>query len=433
MLNGAFIVVIASLYLGGLFLLAYISDRRAKRGARGLINSPVVYTLSLAVYCTSWTFYGAVGTAARSGLEFLTIYLGPTLVLMAWPFALRKLVRISNAQRITSIADFISARYGKSSSISVLVTLIALIGITPYIALQLKAVAASFDALGGGSGWNPSSGTEWTLIGDTGFWVAVCMATFVILFGTRNLGADEHHPGIVAAIAFESFVKLFSLGAIALFATFGLHDGFADLFAKAAQNADASKLFSFAEGFEARWVATTFLSAAAILCLPRQFQVAVVENGNERHLVTASWLFPLYLMLVSLAVIPIAISGLAAEVGVLLPGLVVARELVLPVLGLDVEHLKAIFLRQTVAIRDGFEEVVAGVDEGNFLPRFDAVNDVQKISRGGGERRGHQHLVGIELRVEQPQACLEIEGRVAHVEVGDLGVAVARAGGFSGR
>lgn len=310
MLNGAFIVVIASLYLGGLFLLAYISDRRAKRGARGLINSPVVYTLSLAVYCTSWTFYGAVGTAARSGLEFLTIYLGPTLVLMAWPFALRKLVRISNAQRITSIADFISARYGKSSSISVLVTLIALIGITPYIALQLKAVAASFDALGSGSGWHPNSGSEWTLIGDTGFWVAVCMATFVILFGTRNLGADEHHPGIVAAIAFESFVKLFSLGAIALFATFGLHDGFADLFAKAAQNADASKLFSFAEGFEARWVATTFLSAAAILCLPRQFQVAVVENGNERHLVTASWLFPLYLMLVSLAVIPIAISGL---------------------------------------------------------------------------------------------------------------------------
>ncbi|MEQ9200580.1 MAG: histidine kinase, partial [Rhodospirillales bacterium] len=195
-------------------------------------------------------------------------------------------------------------------SISVLVTLIALIGITPYIALQLKAVAASFDALGSGSGWLPNSGAEWTLIGDTGFWVAVCMATFVILFGTRNLGADEHHPGIVAAIAFESFVKLFSLGAIALFATFGLHDGFADLFAKAAQNADAAKLFSFAEGFEARWVATTFLSAAAILCLPRQFQVAVVENANERHLVTASWLFPLYLMLVSLAVIPIAISGL---------------------------------------------------------------------------------------------------------------------------
>ena len=310
MMNSAFIVVIASLYLGGLFLLAFISDRLAKRGQRSFINSPVVYTLSLAVYCTSWTFYGAVGTAARSGLEFLTIYLGPTLVLMAWPFILRKLVRISNAHRITSIADFISARYGKSSSISVLVTVIALIGVTPYIALQLKAVAASFDALGGASEWRTGVGAEWTLFGDTGFWVAVCMATFVILFGTRNLGADEHHPGIVAAIAFESLVKLLSLAAIALFAVYGLHDGFADMFAKAAANANTAPLFGFAEGYEARWVATTFLSAAAMLCLPRQFQVAVVENADERHLVTASWMFPLYLLLVSLAVVPIAISGL---------------------------------------------------------------------------------------------------------------------------
>ncbi|MDP6833483.1 MAG: sodium:solute symporter, partial [Alphaproteobacteria bacterium] len=148
MLSWGLVVSVASLYLLGLFVLAFVSDRRAKSGLGKLINSPLVYTLSLAVYCTSWTFYGAVGSAVRNGLEFLTIYTGPTLVLIGWTLLLRKLVRISKQQRITSIADFISARYGKSAAISALVTVIALIGVTPYIALQLKAVAASFDALG---------------------------------------------------------------------------------------------------------------------------------------------------------------------------------------------------------------------------------------------------------------------------------------------
>ncbi len=315
MLSTGLIITVASLYLGGLFLLAFITDRRARRGAANFINSPVVYTLSLAVYCTSWTFYGAVGSAARNGLEFLTIYLGPTIVLMGWPVVLRKLVRISNAQRITSIADFISARYGKSSSISVLVTIIALIGVTPYIALQLKAVAASFNALSMTPGMNAAVTTNWSLFADTGFWVAVSMVIFVILFGTRNLGADEHHPGVVAAIAFESIVKLFSLAAIALLVLYGLNDGLKDLFARAAQNPDVQRLYTFENGFEARWIVTTFLSAAAIICLPRQFQVAVVENSNERHLITASWLFPLYLMLISLFVIPIALGGMT-----ILPG-----------------------------------------------------------------------------------------------------------------
>lgn len=310
MLESGFVVTVASLYLGGLFLLAFISDRRAERGAAQFVSSPIVYTLSLAVYCTSWTFYGAVGSAARSGLEYLTIYLGPTLVLMGWWFLLRKLVRIAKAQKITSIADFISARYGKSTSLSALVTVIALIGITPYIALQLKAVAASFDALGTPQSWDPYLPGARGIFEDTGFWVAVCMATFVILFGTRNLGADERHPGVVAAIAFESIVKLLSLGAIAFFAIYGMNDGIEDLFGKARWHEGVREIFSFSDGFESRWVATMFLSGAAILCLPRQFQVAVVENSDERHLATASWLFPLYLFLVSLFVVPIAISGL---------------------------------------------------------------------------------------------------------------------------
>ncbi len=311
MLSSGYVIAIASLYLGGLFLLAFVSDRRAKRGAARFVESPVVYTLSLAVYCTSWTFYGAVGSAARNGLEFLTIYLGPTVVLMGWWFLLRKLVRISKAQRITSIADFISARYGKSALLSALVTVIAMIGVTPYIALQLKAVAASFDALGAPTDVAPAL-AERGLLADTGLWVAVCMAAFVIIFGTRNLGADERHPGVVAAIAFESIVKLLSLGAIALFAAYGLNDGIRDLFAQAAEHPEVLRLYSFNEGFEARWVATLFLSGAAIICLPRQFQVAVVENADERHLATASWLFPLYLLLISLFVVPIAIGGITS-------------------------------------------------------------------------------------------------------------------------
>ena len=309
MLTSGFVVLVAGLYLGGLFLLAFLTDRRARRGAARFVGSPVVYTLSLAVYCTSWTFFGAVGSAARSGLEYLTIYLGPTIVLMGWWLLLRKLVRISKAQRITSIADFISARYGKSASISALVTIMAVIGITPYIALQLKAVAAGFDALGTPFDV-PVLSPERGLFADTGFWVAVCMAAFVVMFGTRNLGADERHPGIVAAIAFESIVKLLSLGAIAVFCVYGLGDGVQDMFARAAENPRIAPLFGFAKGFEGRWITTLFLAGAAIVCLPRQFQVAVVENADERHLATASWLFPLYLLLISVFVIPIAISGL---------------------------------------------------------------------------------------------------------------------------
>jgi Na+/proline symporter/nitrogen-specific signal transduction histidine kinase len=312
-LGSGLIFVAAGLYLGFLFLLAFLTDRRADRGEQlGFLSSPVIYTLSLAVYCTSWTFYGAVGSAARNGLEFLTIYIGPTLVLMGWWFVLRKLVTIAHQQKITSIADFISARYGKSALLSAMVTLMAVIAIAPYIALQLKAVAGSFDAFSTTESWRPVSLTQDSLLSDTGFWVALCMAVFVILFGTRNLGANERHPGVVVAIAVESTVKLFSLGAIAFFVTFGLYDGVEDLYATAEWNAGVQRLLSFQDGFELRWVALTFLSAAAMICLPRQFHVAVVENADERRLATASWLFPLYVGLISVFVIPIAISGMTA-------------------------------------------------------------------------------------------------------------------------
>jgi len=307
-------LAIGGFYLLALFLIAFVVDRRAAAGRAGFVNSPLVYTLSLSVYCTSWTFYGAVGSASRQGLEYLTIYLGPTLVFMAWWLLPRRILKIVKHQQITSIADFISARFGKSTPISVLVTVICVFVVTPYLALQLKAVAASVDALrhqpGVAVGAEDLGGTLFT---DTGFWVAVVMAAFVILFGTRNLSADERHPGLVAAIAFESIVKLITLLAIGIFVVFGLNDGVGDLFREAAWNRATEKLYTFEEGFEARWIAITFLSAAAIICLPRQFQVAFVENQNERHLATAAWLFPLYLLLISLFIVPIALAGLNTQ------------------------------------------------------------------------------------------------------------------------
>ncbi len=314
MVDTGLVVLVAGLYLGGLFVLAFISDRKADQGGARFVSSPLVYTLSLAVYCTSWTFYGAVGSAARSGLEFLTIYSGPTMVFIGWWFLLRKLARVCKTQRITSIADFISARFGKSALLSALVTLIAVVSTTPYIALQLKAVATSFDALTTGGTILPDSppGSR-PLLADTAFWAAILMVTFVILFGTRNLGADERHPGVVAAIAFESLVKLLALVTIGLFALFYVHDGPASLFNAATWNPAVERLMGLPDGITGRWVAMTVLAAAAVVCLPRQFQVAIVENADERHLAAASWAFPLYLLVICLFVVPIAIGGLITQ------------------------------------------------------------------------------------------------------------------------
>ncbi|MEL7089792.1 MAG: sodium:solute symporter, partial [Planctomycetota bacterium] len=199
------VLIVACLaYVVFLFLVAYIAERRAKAGREGWVRSSLVYTLSLSVYCTAWTFYGAVGNAARSGLEFMTIYLGPTLVLLGWWLLLRKMVRIGKTFRITSIADLIAARYGKSNGLGALVTLLAVVGTTPYIALQLQSVTLSFGVF---------SMPDTTAVGPagstaTGLWVAVGLAVFTILFGTRNFDTDERHHGVVMAIAVEAVVKL---------------------------------------------------------------------------------------------------------------------------------------------------------------------------------------------------------------------------------
>tara|TARA_R110000868_G_scaffold55460_9_gene172552 strand:- start:1764 stop:4505 length:2742 start_codon:yes stop_codon:yes gene_type:complete len=301
------VISVSFLYVVLLFALAFWSDQRARGDRPGLLASPVVYTLSIAVYCTSWTFYGAVGSASRGGLEFLPIYLGPTLVFVGWWAVLRKLARISKVHRITSIADFISSRYGKSGRLAVVVTLVAVIGTTPYIALQLKAVATTYVAVTGATAGAASG----SIFADTALWVAMCMALFAIVFGTRKVGADEHHPGIVAAIAFESLVKLIAVMSVGLLVVLVLGPGPDGVFSPGKERAaELSYLWTFREGSGTRWLTVLFLSASAIICLPRQFQVAIVEIENERHLATAAWLFPLYLFLISLFVIPIALAGM---------------------------------------------------------------------------------------------------------------------------
>jgi len=305
MLPADLIVFTAIGYVGLLFLIAFLGDRRARKGRSGFLQSPFVYTLAISVYCTSWTFYGSVGSAARSGLEYLAIYMGPTIVFIGWWFLLRRLVRISHEQRITSVADLLSARFGKSSRLAVLVTVIAVIGIAPYIALQLKAVTSSIQAIAGASGGGAVSTIEevWLAFG-----IAAGMAVFTILFGTRNVDAKEQHHGVVAAIAFEAIVKLAALVAIGLF-VIGVGGGLEQIFAKA--EAAGVDIYT-TDDFGSRWVALNVLSAAAVLCLPRQFQITVVENSNESHLRTAGWAFPLYLMLMSLFTLPIALYGLVA-------------------------------------------------------------------------------------------------------------------------
>lgn len=293
-------------YLLLLFAVAYWADRRAREG-RSVIGNAWVYTLSMGVYCTAWTYFGSVGRAASSGLWFLPIYLGPTLALLLAGAVLRKMIRIARRYRITSIADFIASRYGKSRSLAALVTLIALVGILPYVALQLKAIASGLAVLTGSSG---HAAAWWQ---DSTLYIALALAGFTVAFGTRHLDTSERHEGMVAAVAVESVVKLLAFLAIGVFVCWGLFDGPADIFARAAADPQLSPLAGlggetkFAGG---QWAALTLLAMLSVIFLPRQFQVMVVENVDERHVRRATWAFPAYLLLINLFVLPIALGGL---------------------------------------------------------------------------------------------------------------------------
>ncbi len=293
-------------YLILLFLIAYYGDRLTKKG-QSIANNPYIYALSMAVYCTAWTFYGSVGRAAQTGIGFLPIYLGPTLFAPLSVFVLRKIILISKSLRITSIADFLASRYGKSPAIGVLVTIIALFAIIPYIALQLKAIALSFQILvsqDGISGKTDAYGSA--------FYATVILTVFTILFGTRNIDPNERHEGLVSAIAFESIVKLLAFLLVGVFVTYFIYDGFGDIIEKGMANPLTNKILSpeLSSLNPMSWFWLTLVSFFAIICLPRQFHVSIVENTNPRFVNKAMWVFPLYLLIINIFVLPIALAGL---------------------------------------------------------------------------------------------------------------------------
>ncbi|MBS0510449.1 MAG: histidine kinase [Proteobacteria bacterium] len=299
-------------YLLVLFAVAYHGDRRADEG-RSVIDNPWTYALSLGVYCTAWTYFGSVGRAASSGIGFLPVYLGPTLgFALAWLVVL-KMIRIARSYRITSIADFIASRYGKSHVLGGLVTVIAVVGTVPYIALQLKAVASGYTLLVGDHdpAFHPTGRPGWW--SDGTLYIALTLAAFTILFGTRHLDTTERHEGMVAAIAFESVVKLLAFLAVGIYVTYIVYDGVGDLYTRAASYPEVAGLLGM-EGMQrlgyGGWFAHVLLAMLSVIFLPRQFQIAVVENVNEAHLRRATWAFPAYLLAINLFVIPIALGGL---------------------------------------------------------------------------------------------------------------------------
>src|SRR5580692_717475 len=304
MLQGWVVVVIALAYIGLLFLVASYGDRMCV--ARGASSRLLIYPLSLAIYCTSWTFFGSVGLASRAGFDFLTIYIGPMLMVgLAYPLLIRT-VRLAKGQNITSIADFIAARYGKSQAVAATVALIAIIGMIPYIALQLKAVSFSVSTILAEAS---AGGTAQPLLGDVALFVALAMATFAVLFGTRHIDATEHQDGLMLAIATESIIKLLAFLTVGVFVTFVMFHGPFALFARALQQPHIAAVLTTAPQF-AGFCAMTALSLFAILLLPRQFHVSVVENHSEAEIRRAAWLFPVYLVLINLFVLPIATAGL---------------------------------------------------------------------------------------------------------------------------
>lgn len=320
MLSIELVAGISLLYMALLFMVAYCADKKQEKG-QSIISNPFIYSLSIAVYATSWTFYGSVGRAATSGLDFLLIYLGPSLSAFSWWFLLRKVIRISKENNITSIADFISSRYGKSQWLGAIITIIAMLGIMPYIALQLKAVSTTFAIITGDRGIHLLMKEGVTLAPPhPGFIAALCLIAFSIVFGARRLVSSERHEGLVAAIALESIVKLATFLTIGVFVTYHLFSGFTDIFSRLAAKAPVlyeqlTTLGAPGKVSYISWFSTLFLSTGAIMLLPRQFHILVIENSNEEHIKDAMWRFPAYMFLINLFVVPIAFGGILLSGG----------------------------------------------------------------------------------------------------------------------
>lgn len=303
------ILFLSFIYLALLFVIAYLSENRASLNKKSLTNNPYFYSLSLAVYCTAWTYYGSVGAASKSGIEFIAIYIGPTIFAPLWWLVLRKIIRISKVQRISNIADFISARYGKNTSIGGLVTFFCAIGIIPYISLQIKAIAITAGMMVSDLTFNFQE-IKTPILNDIAFYITIILAVFVILFGTSQVESSEKHEGLVTAVVFESIVKLIAFLAVGVFIVYFVFDGFTDLFSQALAFEGIREIFEPHNFNYPKWMVMIFLSMGAIILLPRQFQMAVIENTQEEHIKKAMWLFPLYLLLINVFVLPIALGGM---------------------------------------------------------------------------------------------------------------------------
>lgn len=285
------LLLVFGLYMGFLFRVALWAERKQS------VNSPFVYTLSLTIFYTSWTYYGSIGRAATDGMSFLSFYLGITAAVALFWLVLRRLVRLKNEFRLTSIADFLSARYDKSRAVAALVTLTALVGLIPYLGLQLKAIFFTFSLLTTPHGSSPL--LELVILG--------ILIAFIVILGVRRLDPTERHPGVVAAVAVESIVKLVAFLGVGIFVTFFMYGGFGELFQRVSQS---SILPLKGPHYYTRWASNFILAFFATFLLPRQFHMGVVENSDEKHLKTAMWLFPLYSFLITLFAFPIATGGL---------------------------------------------------------------------------------------------------------------------------
>ncbi|BCY29121.1 ATP-binding protein [Flavobacterium okayamense] len=299
-MNSIGVIFILLVYLSILFFIAHWAE---KKDNLKWTNNSYIYSLSLAVYCTAWTYYGSIGVAATSGLNYLSIYIGPIIIIPAWIIILRKIIRISRVNNVSSIADFISLRYGNSRFLGAIVTVICILSVIPYISLQLKAISETFHIV---TKTNENS----LIILDTTTYVAVALALFASYYGTRYVDASEKRKGVITAVALESLLKLIFFVIIGVFVTFFVFDGLGDIYDKAVVLENFEKKNTFG-GFEQaiNWIFLCMVSLFAIFLLPRQFHTSVVENNRERHIKTAIWLFPLYLLIFNFFVFPIAWGG----------------------------------------------------------------------------------------------------------------------------
>ncbi len=307
-MQGWFIVLVAIAYVSLLFAIASLGDRHAG-SARIVRLRPLIYSLSLAIYCTSWTFFGSVGLASERGIEYLAIYIGPALVFLFGFPLLRRIIRLAKTEKITSVADFLAARYGKSFAVASIATLIATLGAVPYIALQLKAISGSVKLMV--AHYSSEIPQLDFYIGDVSLTVTLLLAMFAVLFGTRHADATEHQDGLVLAVAVESLVKLAAFIAVGLAVIFLLLGGAGAFIDSTAASSQVMEAVNY-ETSLSTWIVVTIISGFAILLLPRQFYVTFVENRDERELKTATWLFPLYLVLINILVLPIAFAGLTS-------------------------------------------------------------------------------------------------------------------------